>query len=106
MDNLSLILQRLRPRSHYVIRGEEYAGIEWYDEVQVKPTLAEVEAAAPAVAALMAIAAIEAAHPVTQRALRDLIYAIGQVYPAGQNTLFYQRVIEVEALLDPLRAQL
>ena len=47
MKNLSRILQRLRPGAHYVIRGEEYEGIEWYDAIQTQPTLAEVEAAAP-----------------------------------------------------------
>ncbi len=35
-------LQSLRPGAQWVLRGDEYAGLEWLDEVQTKPTEAEV----------------------------------------------------------------
>ena len=37
-------LQSLRPGAQWVLRGDEYAGLEWLDEVQTQPTEAEVAA--------------------------------------------------------------
>jgi hypothetical protein len=34
----------LRPKAQFVLRGDDYANIEWLDKEQTKPTLAEVEA--------------------------------------------------------------
>ena len=34
----------LRPNAQFVLRGDDYANIEWLDNEQTKPTLAEVEA--------------------------------------------------------------
>jgi hypothetical protein len=34
----------LRPKAQFVLRGDDYADIEWVDTKQTKPTLAEVEA--------------------------------------------------------------
>lgn len=52
------------------------------------------------------IYAIESANPVTQRALRELILAIGDVYPNAQATMFYQKAAAQEAEIAPLREQL
>lgn len=35
-------LQSLRPSAQWVLRGDEYSGLEWLDETQTKPTEAEV----------------------------------------------------------------
>lgn len=35
-------LQALRPGAEWVLRGNEYAGLEWLDKVQTKPTEQEV----------------------------------------------------------------
>ena len=35
-------LQSLRPGAEWVLRGNEYAGLEWLDQVQQKPTEQEV----------------------------------------------------------------
>ena len=37
-------LQSLRPGAEWVLRGNEYAGLEWLDKVQTQPTEAEIEA--------------------------------------------------------------
>ena len=34
----------LRPKAQFVLRGDDYADIEWLDSEQTAPTLAEVEA--------------------------------------------------------------
>jgi hypothetical protein len=34
----------LRPNAQWVIQGEDYAGLEWLDKKQVKPTQEEIEA--------------------------------------------------------------
>ena len=35
-------LQALRPGAEWVLRGNEYSGLEWLDQVQQKPTEQEV----------------------------------------------------------------
>lgn len=37
-------LERLRPGASWYLEGDEYAGLEWLDEEQPKPTAAEVAA--------------------------------------------------------------
>ena len=37
-------LQSLCPGAEWVLRGEEYAGLEWLDTKQAKPTEAEINA--------------------------------------------------------------
>ena len=37
-------LQSLRPGAEWVLRGNEYSGLEWLDKVQPKPTEEEVNA--------------------------------------------------------------
>ena len=37
-------LQSLRPGAEWVLRGNEYAGLEWLDTKQAQPTEAEVSA--------------------------------------------------------------
>lgn len=37
-------LQALRPGAEWVLRGNEYSGLEWLDQVQTKPTEDEVNA--------------------------------------------------------------
>lgn len=37
-------LSTLRPGAQWVMRGEEYSGIEWLDQEQTKPSEAEVTA--------------------------------------------------------------
>jgi hypothetical protein len=34
----------LRPKAEWVIQGEDYAGLEWLDKKQVKPTEEEIQA--------------------------------------------------------------
>lgn len=42
--NISSAIQSLRPGAQYVVRGEEYSGIEWMDQVLTQPTESEVTA--------------------------------------------------------------
>ena len=37
-------LQSLRPNAEWVLRGNEYSGLEWLDKVQTQPTEDEVNA--------------------------------------------------------------
>jgi len=39
---ISDALQTLKPGAEWVVRGDNYAGIEWLDESQTKPTETEV----------------------------------------------------------------
>jgi hypothetical protein len=34
----------LRPNAQFILRGDDYAEIEWLDNEQTKPSLAEIEA--------------------------------------------------------------
>lgn len=43
MINISDALQVLRPGAEWVLRGDEYTGLEWLDKVQTKPTENEVQ---------------------------------------------------------------
>lgn len=52
------------------------------------------------------IGAIEQSNPITHRALRELILTIGEIYPAGKNTVFYQRVLAAEQAIQVERAKL
>ena len=52
--NVPLALQELKPGAEWVVRGDNYAGIEWLDESQTKPTETEVT---------NKIAALDAAEP-------------------------------------------
>ena len=40
--DISLALQNLKPGAEWVLRGEDYSGLEWLDSVQTKPTELEI----------------------------------------------------------------
>ena len=40
--NIPAALQELKPGAEWVLRGEEYSGLEWLDSSQTKPTETEV----------------------------------------------------------------
>ena len=40
--NIPVALQELKPGAQWVLRGEEYSGLEWLDSSQTKPTETEV----------------------------------------------------------------
>lgn len=42
MINISTALFSLRPGAKWILRNEHYAGLEWNDDSQIKPTLKEV----------------------------------------------------------------
>lgn len=42
--NIQVILDIIRPGSKRILNGETYDGLVWLDEVQSKPTLAELQA--------------------------------------------------------------
>lgn len=52
------------------------------------------------------ITLIESANPITHRALRELVLAIGAVYPAAQSAPFYQRAKAADDLIKAERAKL
>ena len=57
----------LKPQARWVCRGDTYAGLEWLDETQIKPTEEEINAK---------IAELEAAEPARQvREIRDRLLA-------------------------------
>ena len=57
----------LKPEARWVCRGDTYAGLEWLDETQIKPTEEEINAK---------IAELEAAEPARQvREIRDRLLA-------------------------------
>jgi hypothetical protein len=58
------------------------------------------------IAPLNAIQGIEQKNPITHRALRELILTIGEAFPAGKNTVFYQRVLQTELAIQVERAKL
>ena len=37
-------IKSLRPNAKWILRGNEYSGLEWLDTKQTKPTKAELEA--------------------------------------------------------------
>lgn len=44
MPDIITALAVLRPKAEWVLRGTEYAGLEWLDKIQTKPTEDEVNA--------------------------------------------------------------
>jgi hypothetical protein len=44
--DLTKALSSLKPGAQWVLRGNEYSGLEWLDTVQTKPTEAELTAEA------------------------------------------------------------
>ena len=57
----------LKPEARWVCRGDTYAGLEWLDETQIKPTEEEINAK---------IAELEAAEPARQvREIRNRLLA-------------------------------
>jgi hypothetical protein len=44
--DLTKALSSLKPGAQWVLRGNEYSGLEWLDTVQTKPTEAELNAEA------------------------------------------------------------
>ena len=60
-------LTALYPEARWVCRGDTYAGLEWLDETQIKPTEEEINAK---------IAELEAAEPARQvREIRNRLLA-------------------------------
>ena len=52
--DIPLALQKLKPGAQWVLRGDDYSGLEWLDSSHTKPTetevtnkLAELDAAEP-----------------------------------------------------------
>ena len=57
----------LKPKAQFILRGDTYAGLEWLDETQIKPTEEEIDAK---------IAELEAAEPARQvREIRNRLLA-------------------------------
>lgn len=52
------------------------------------------------------IVQIEQSNPITHRALRELILTLGEAFPDGKNTVFYQRVLATEQAILVERAKL
>ena len=61
-ERLATALHILKPGAEWTIRGEEYAGIEWLDESQPKPTESEIAAINSQVDAEIAERAVIAAR--------------------------------------------
>lgn len=59
-----------------------------------------------ALAPLHNIKRLETENPITHRALRELILTIGEAFPAGKETVFYQRVLATELAIRAERAKL
>jgi hypothetical protein len=57
-------------------------------------------------APLRAIERIESENPITHRALRELILTIGELHPAGKETVFYKKVLETELAVREERKKL
>ena len=52
---------------------------------------------------LQEIVAIEQANPITHRALRELILAIGSVYPQAQGAVFYQKALAADTAVQVIK---
>jgi hypothetical protein len=63
--NIIEAIHILRPDSEWVIQGEDYAGLEWLDKKQTKPTEEEIKAK---IAELPALKAAAAAQKATEKA--------------------------------------
>ena len=57
----------LKPKAQFILRGDTYAGLEWLDETQTKPTEEEINAK---------ISELEVAEPARQvREIRERLHA-------------------------------
>ena len=66
-------LQVLTPGAEWVLRGNEYAGLEWLDKVQPKPTEEEVNAE---IARLEAQAPLDACKAEAKQRLADTDWSV------------------------------
>jgi len=66
----------------------------------------QANAPTPQQQAILQIQQIEEAQPITQRAIRELMLAIGQAFPAAQASVFYQKAAAQEQQVAALRAKL
>lgn len=66
------------------------------------PEAADVGVPAP----IIDIQRIEAEYPITHRALRELILALGELYPAAKATQFYIKAKAADDLVKVERAKL
>jgi len=66
------------------------------------PESADPEIPAP----IIDIQRIEGEYPITHRGLRELILILGELYPAGKSTVFYERAKEADDLIRIERAKL
>lgn len=66
-------LQSLTPGAEWVLRGNEYSGLEWLDKVQPKPTEDEVNAE---IARLEAQAPLDACKAEAKRRLADTDWSV------------------------------
>lgn len=80
--------------------------VEWPENLGPEPTQQQLTEWAAAEVAATRITSIENENPITHRALRELILSIGEIYPAGKNTVFYQRVLAAEQAIQAERAKL
>lgn len=80
--------------------------VEWPEALGSQPTDQQIAEWATAEDAAARITTIEIESPITHRALRELILTIGEIYPAGKNTVFYQRVLAAEQAIQVERAKL
>lgn len=59
-----------------------------------------------ALSPIYAIQSIEQSNPITHRALRELILALGELYPAAKATPFYIKAKAADDLIKIERAKL
>lgn len=76
------ILRQIRPGAQWSLIGEDYDGLTWLDDLP-KPSLAEIEAAAPAATVA---AANENARQSRQAAFRDEADPLFFGWQRGENT--------------------
>lgn len=75
--DITKVLRAIRPGAAWTLNGDTYDGLTWLDKVQAKPTLAEIEAAWPAVKA--ALAAKAAVKTETVASLKAALIAKGVI---------------------------
>ena len=93
-------LQSLRPGAEWVLRGNEYSGLEWLDQVQQKPTEQEVN---DEIARLEAQAPLDACKAEAKRRLADTDWSVLPDVVVKNKLAFETYRSEIRALvLNPI----
>lgn len=96
-------LQTLRPGAQWVLRGDEYSGLEWLDQAQTCPTEAEINTE---ITRLDDVYLIDACERTAKKYIAETDWAVLPDVPLANRTAFEEyraalRVLVITPVAEP-----